>query len=74
MPDRSMDQDAQRLRLRAALDIALEEHAIEALSEALRVLRRANHEDVCHFEHQIRVHRIGILKHRAIMFAAGIDV
>ena len=74
LPDRSIDQDTCLLRQRASLGIALEEAAIETLSDALRALREADHQDVAYSEYRIRVHRIGILKHRAIMTAAGIDV
>jgi hypothetical protein len=63
-----------RLQHRIAASILLDEHFIAALAEAVAVLREANDPSVPDLEHGIRMHRIGIVKQRAILGAAGIDV
>ena len=57
-----------------AFNVLLDEFAISALSDAVAVLREANDPAVPDLEHAIRTHRIGIMKQRAILGAAGIDV
>jgi hypothetical protein len=57
-----------------ALTIALDEQVIEALAIAAATLRDGNDPDASDLDHAIRTHRIGILKQRAILGAAGIDV
>ncbi|WP_187278828.1 hypothetical protein [Methylobacterium sp. WL12] len=52
----------------------LDEFAIAAMSEAVADLRDANDPAVPDLEHTIRTHRISILKQRAILGAAGIEV
>jgi hypothetical protein len=68
------DCPCQRLRDRLALNIILDETAISALSEALAVLREAKDPLVPELEQAVRSHRIGIVKQRAILGAAGIKV
>ena len=63
-----------RLRHRFAFNILLDEHVIAALSDAAAALRDANDPAAPDLEHAIRTHRIGILKQRAILGAAGIEV
>lgn len=62
------------LHLRMALHIAMDEAAIDALASALAVLRESGHPDTALVEEVVRTHRIGILKQRAILGAAGLDV
>jgi hypothetical protein len=62
------------MRQRLAFNILLDEFAIAALSDAVALLRAADDQDVAHVEHAIRTHRIGILKQRAILGAAGIEI
>ncbi|MCJ2048261.1 hypothetical protein [Methylobacterium sp. J-070] len=57
-----------------AFSILLDEQVIAALAGSVAILREANDPDVLDLEHAIRSHRIGILKQRAILGAAGIDV
>ena len=52
----------------------LDEYAIAAMSEAIAALRDANDPAVPELENMIRTHRISILKQRAILGAAGIEV
>lgn len=52
----------------------LDEFAIAAISEALVTLRAVNDPFVSDLEHTVRTHRVGIMKQRAILGAAGIDV
>ena len=68
-----VDRQCQRLRDRLALNIILDETAISALSEALAVLRDAGDPLVSELEQAVRSHRIGIIKQRAILGAAGIE-
>lgn len=62
------------LSRRIALNVMLDEFAIAAMSEAIAALRDANDPAVPDLEHTIRTYRIGILKQRAILGAAGIEV
>ncbi|MCJ2140062.1 hypothetical protein [Methylobacterium sp. E-066] len=62
------------MRQRLAFNIMLDEFAIAALSDAVAILRAADDQDVTQVEHAIRTHRIGILKQRAILGAAGIEI
>jgi hypothetical protein len=73
-PDRSIDCPCDRLRRRLALNILLDEQVIAALAQAAAVLREENAPGVLDLEQAIRTHRIGILKQRAVLGAAGIDV
>lgn len=73
-PRRITDIQTDRLRRRIALTIALDEQVIEALAIAAAVLRDGNDPGASDFDDAIRTHRIGILKQRAILGAAGIDV
>ncbi|MEE7502803.1 hypothetical protein MMR14E_05210 [Methylobacterium mesophilicum] len=68
------DIRADRLRCRIALSIALDEHVIEALAIAAATLRDGNDPGAGDLDNAIRTHRINILKQRAILGAAGIDV
>ena len=52
----------------------LDELAIAALSDAAALLRKANDPTVPDLERAIRTHRIGILKQRAVLGAAGLDM
>lgn len=73
-PKKIADIQFDRLRRRMVLTIALDEQVIEALAIAAAALRNRNDADLLVLEHLIRKHRIGILKQRAILGAAGIDV
>jgi len=72
-PERKPNCSCTRIRQRLALNILLDEFAIAALSDALSVLRAADAPDVAQIEEAIRTHRIGILKQRVILGAAGIE-
>ena len=63
-----------QMRHRIALNILLDEFAIATLSDAAALLREANDPTVTDLEHAIRTHRIGIIKQRAVLGAAGLDV
>jgi hypothetical protein len=52
----------------------LDEFAIAAISEAIATMREADDPTVPDLEHAVRTHRIAIMKQRAILGAAGIDV
>ena len=52
----------------------LDEYAIAAMAEAIASRREANDPAVPELENMIRTHRISILKQRAILGAAGIEV
>ena len=69
-----MDCAYGRLRHRIAMSILLDEQVIAALASAAAILREANDPGVHDLEHAIRTQRLSILKHRAILGAAGIDV
>ncbi|MCJ2019497.1 hypothetical protein MKK84_19005 [Methylobacterium sp. E-065] len=43
-------------------------------AEGGAVLRTADDQNVAYVEHAIRTHRVGILKQRAILGAAGIEI
>ena len=62
------------MQQRIAFNILLDEFAIAALSDALAVLRAADDQNVAYVEHAIRTHRVGILKQRAILGAASIEI
>ncbi|MCJ2110551.1 hypothetical protein MKK64_04930 [Methylobacterium sp. E-025] len=70
----SSDGPDARLRQRMALNLMLDEFAIDALAQALSVLREADDPDVPNLEHAVRTQRISIMKQRAIFGAAGIAV
>jgi hypothetical protein len=69
-----MDLSCERLRSRIAMSILLDEQVIAALARAIAILRETNDPGVLDLEHAIRAHRVGILKRRAVLGAAGIDV
>lgn len=73
-PNPTNDCSCQRLRDRMALNIILDETAIFALSETLAMLRDAGDPMLPELEHMVRSHRVGIIKHRAILGAAGIEI
>ena len=73
-PRQGSECTCARLSDRIAINVLLDEFAIAAMSEAVAVLRDANDPAVPDFERTIRTHRIGILKQRAILGAAGIEV
>ncbi|MCJ2116454.1 hypothetical protein MKK65_07650 [Methylobacterium sp. J-001] len=73
-PKRQTDCPCAQMRQRLAFNIMLDEFAIAALSDAVAILRAADDQDVTQVEHAIRTHRIGILKQRAILGAAGIEI
>ncbi|MCJ2049127.1 hypothetical protein [Methylobacterium sp. J-070] len=56
------------------MSILVDEQVISVLARAVAILREENDPGVLDLEHAIRSHRIGILKRRAILGAAGIDV
>ena len=56
------------------MSILLDEQVIAALASAVSILRKANDPGVLDLEHAIRTHRVGILKQRAVLGAAGIEV
>ncbi|TXN01225.1 hypothetical protein FV222_10900 [Methylobacterium sp. WL103] len=64
----------QRLRDRTALNVILDETVLSAFSETISALRDGGDPLVPEFEHVVRSHRIGIIKQRAILGAAGIDL
>lgn len=68
------DCPCSRLRHRPTFNILLDELAIAVLSEAVAVLRRAGDPGAADLEHAVRTHRIGILKQRAVLGAAGINM
>ena len=69
-----MDHSFERLQTRIAMSVLLDEQVIATLARAVAILREANDPGVLDLEHAIRTHRVGILKQRAILGAAGIDV
>ena len=73
-PNPNIGCPCARLQQRIAFNILLDEQVIAALAGAVAVLREANDPTVLDLEHAIRTHRIGILKQRAVLGAAGIDV
>lgn len=73
-PDPNIDCPCDRLGNRIALNILLDEQAIAALARAAAVLREEDDPNILDLEHTIRTHRIGIVKQRAVLGAAGIDV
>jgi hypothetical protein len=73
-PDRHLDRTCVRLQHRIAVNILFDEQLIAALATAVADLRDANDPEAFDFEHWIRMQRIGIMKQRAILGAAGIDV
>ena len=56
------------------MSILVDEQVIAALACAVAILRESNDPNVLDLEHAIRTHRIGIMKQRAVLGAAGIDV
>jgi hypothetical protein len=72
--DEAEDQSCERLRSRIAISILIDEQVIAALAHAMAVLRETDDPAVSDLEHAIRAHRIGILKQRAILGAAGVEV
>ena len=76
MPDAEPRPDPHCVRLcqRIALSIAMDELAISELNARLAVLRERGDPAVPDFEHTVRHLRVGIIKQRAIIGAAGFDV
>ena len=72
--DPNIYRNCARLRNRITLDILIDQQVIAALGRAILVLREENDPVVLDLEHAMRTHRISILKQRAILGAAGIDV
>ncbi|MCJ2136637.1 hypothetical protein MKK69_21745 [Methylobacterium sp. J-026] len=70
----SQDHHCDCLQRRLALNILLDEQVIAALARATAALREKDDPAVLDLERVIRTHRIGILKQRAVLGAAGIDV
>jgi hypothetical protein len=56
------------------LTIALDERLIESLAVAAAALRKAGDPSATDLERVIRINRISIIKQRAILGAAGIEV
>ena len=73
-PPQASECSWARLRQRLAFHVMLDEFAVAALSEALVTLREGDDPAVPDLEHMVRTHRIGIMKQRAILGAAGIEV
>lgn len=74
MPRQGSECSCESLSRRISLNVMLDEFAIAAMSEAIAAMREANDPAVPDLEHAIRTHRIGIMKQRAILGAAGIEV
>jgi hypothetical protein len=74
VPDKSTAIESDVLCRRIASAIAIDEQVIEALAVAASMLRDTDNSGAADLEGAIRTHRIGILKQRAILGAAGIDV
>jgi hypothetical protein len=72
--DEAEDQSCERLRSRIAISILIDEQVIAALAQAMVLLRETDDPAVSDLEQAIRAHRIGILKQRAILGAAGVKV
>ena len=72
--DPEVDRLRDRLQQRLALGILLDAQVISAIATAAAVLREADDPAAVDLERVIRTHRIGILKQRAVLGAAGIDV
>ena len=73
-PRQGSECSCARLGHRIAFNVLLDEFAIAAISEAVAVLREANDPMVPALEHAVRTHRVGIIKQRAILGAAGIEI
>lgn len=73
-PRESTDCSCERLRCRIALSILIDEQVVAALASAIQILRETDSAEVVDLEHAVRTHRIGILKQRAILGAAGMEV
>ena len=78
--ERSMAEQKARaicpeLRGRVAASVAFEEAVIAVLSQGAANLRAMGHyQTAADTEAAVRHHRVGLIKHRAIMGAHGIDV
>lgn len=73
-PKRTTDIRADRLHRRIALTIALDEQVIEALAITAATLRNGSDPGASDLDQAIRTYRISIMKQRAVLGAAGIDV
>jgi hypothetical protein len=73
-PEEPTDIEQDRLCRRIALTIAMDEQVIETLAIAASVLRDEDDPGAADLEGAIRTHRVAIIKQRAILGAAGIDV
>ena len=74
VPDPDTDGQCARLRHRVALSILIDEQVITSLANTLATLHEADEPGAPDLERALRTHRVSILKHRAILGAAGIDV
>ena len=76
MPDPrdSTDRSCEQLRCRIALSILVDEQVVSALASAIHNLRETDDAAVGDLECAVRTQRIGILKQRAILGAAGMEV
>lgn len=73
-PKKTTDLERDRLHRRMVLTIALDERLIESLAVAAAALRKAGDPSATDLERVIRINRISIIKQRAILGAAGIEV
>jgi hypothetical protein len=73
-PTPPSDARALALQDRIAFSILLDECVIAVLSDATAMMREVGDPAVSELESAIRTHRVGILKQRTILGAAGIDV
>lgn len=73
-PKKTTDLERDRLHRRMALTIFMDEQLIASLSVAAGVLRDAGDPSAVDLERVIRTNRVAIMKQRAILGAAGIDV
>lgn len=74
MPPPPSDTSAALLQDRIAFSILLDECLIAALSDATAKMRQVGDPAVLELEGTIRTQRVGVLKQRTILGAAGIDV
>jgi hypothetical protein len=73
-PEKSTAIESDVLCRRIAFAIAMDEQVIEVLAVAASALRDAADPSAADFEGAIRTHRVGIIKQRAILGAAGIEI
>lgn len=73
-PKKTTGLERDRLYYRMAVTIALDEQLLASLAVAADVLRKAGDPGATDVERVIRINRVGIIKQRAILGAAGIKV